>query len=240
LLIAGFEFDIEAIADVRDFDEEQTGAELQDAARPRQRNRRGRRSRQLAYQRWQQRLQERARMARGQPPATVAWHPVAQQQQTQRAEALPIGTPDTPAVGQRKEADLSNQATGGHPVETVTCCAAISRQVTAEQENSAKSTQIKPQRKLDHPFIRHAESRPLGIVRPMVAHEEKGRDTSPAVTLRLPRTEPRAFQLPPPLATQQQLAQMGRGARLRYLINLADRESAARAVGTTTRTTNQP
>jgi hypothetical protein len=132
------------------------------------------------------------------------------------------------------------QATGGHPVETVNCCAAISRQNTADHENAAKSTQSKPQRKLDHPFIRHAESRPVGIVRPMVAHEEKGRDTSPAVTLRLPRTEPRAFQLLPPLATQQQLAQMGRGERLRYSIDLADRENAARAVGTTIRTTNQP
>jgi hypothetical protein len=106
LLIAGFEFDIEDISNVRNFDEERTGAEVQpvqDAVRPRQRNRRGRRSRQLAYQRWQQRLQERARMARGQPPATVTWHPVAQQQQqTQRAEAMPVGTPKTPPVGQQK------------------------------------------------------------------------------------------------------------------------------------------
>jgi hypothetical protein len=40
-----------------------------------------------------------------------------QQQQTQRAEALPVGTPQIPPVGQQKE-KLSNQATGGQPVET--------------------------------------------------------------------------------------------------------------------------
>jgi hypothetical protein len=117
LLIAGFEFDIEAISDVRDFDGEGTDAEVQtgqNAARHRQRNRRGRRSRQLAYQRWQQKLQQRAQMARGQGnAATAAWHSGAQQQQTRRAEALPAGTPQTPPVGQQKQDKLSNQATGG-------------------------------------------------------------------------------------------------------------------------------
>jgi hypothetical protein len=79
----------------------------------------------------------------------------------------------------------------------------------------------------------------------MVAHEERGRDTSPAVILRLPRTEPRALQQqqqfrPPPLPVSQQLlSQMGRGERLRYMLGLAERASAARAVGTS-RNTSQP
>jgi hypothetical protein len=236
---------------VRDFDGEGTDAEVQtgqNAARHRQRNRRGRRSRQLAYQRWQQKLQQRAQMARGQgTAATAAWHSGAQQQQTRRAEALPAGTPQTPPVGQQKQDKLSNQATGGQTLETGKFCAVISAPITSDHEKAANSTQSKLQRKPDYPSIRHAENRPVAIVRPMVAHEGKrGRDTSPAVILRLPRTEPRAlqqqqqqFQLPPPLATQQQLAQMGRGARLRYLVERADRENAARAVGTS-RNTSQP
>jgi hypothetical protein len=80
----------------------------------------------------------------------------------------------------------------------------------------------------------------------MVAHEKQGRDTSPAIRLWQPRTEPRAlqqqqhqFQFPPPPATQQQFAQMDRGERLRYLVDLAERESAARAVGNI-RIPNQP
>jgi hypothetical protein len=229
---------------VRDFDGEGTDAEVQtgqNAARPRQRNRRGRRSRQLAYQRWQQRLQQRARMARGlMPPNTPQ-----QQQQTQRTEALPVGTPQTPPAGQQKE-KLSNQATGGQPVETGKFCAAISAQITPGHESAAKSMQSKPQRRPDHPSLRHAENRPVAIVRPMVAHEGKrGRDTSPAVILRLPRTEPRALQQqqqirPPPLPLSQQLlSQMGRGERLRYMLGLAERASAARTVGTI-RNTSQP
>jgi hypothetical protein len=79
----------------------------------------------------------------------------------------------------------------------------------------------------------------------MAAHEERGRDTSPAVILRLPRTEPRALQQqqqfrPPPLPVSQQLlSQMGRGERLRYMLGLAERATAARAVGTS-RNTSQP
>jgi hypothetical protein len=83
---------MDAFRDIREFDEEPDNHEepdnneLQDTTRPRQRNLRGRKSRHRTYQRWQQRLQDRVRMAREQPVATVVWHPTAQRQ-IEHAEA---------------------------------------------------------------------------------------------------------------------------------------------------------
>jgi hypothetical protein len=86
---------------------------------------------------------------------------------------------------------------------------------------SAKVMQMSPQHKLGDSLKQHAQVRPVGIVRPMIAQEKRGRDTSPAIRLRQPRIETLALQqqqqhqskFPPPPATQQQLMQMGRGER---------------------------
>lgn len=120
MLTAGFEFNNDTVTDIREFDENPDSNELQDTARPRQRNRRGRKSRQRAYQRWQQRLQDRARMAREQSMATVERQFTAQRQ-TERTEApqvSPLGKSDVPTIGQQDEKQLSDQATGRQHVET--------------------------------------------------------------------------------------------------------------------------
>jgi hypothetical protein len=59
---------------------------------------------------------------------------------------------------------------------------------------SAKVMQMSPQHKLGDSLKQHAQVRPVGIVRPMIAQEKRGRDTSPAIRLRQPRIETLALQ----------------------------------------------